>query len=254
MGIYIYNSDQIKKIENACLITANVLDEIEPKIVEGISTFEIDLYARKLMEQHKVKPAFLGYGGFPAVACISVNEEVIHGIPRHDCILKEGDIVGVDMGVVADGYFGDSARTYVVGSTFEDAQKLIDVTKKSLYKGIEKAVVGNRISDISHAVESFILPFGYSAVKEFSGHGLGKHLHEEPSIPNYGRPGKGPRIKNGMVFAIEPMINLGGCEVDILEDEWTVVTRDGKVSAHFEHTIAIVNDKPKILTRGKHYN
>jgi len=254
VSIYIYKKEQIKKIENACLITANILDELESKIVEGISTFEIDQYARKYIKAHKVKSAFLGYGGFPATVCTSINDEVIHGIPRKDCVLKNGDIVGMDFGVIADGYFGDSARTIAVGKVDPKVEKLLEVTRDSLYKGISSAVVGNRISDISNSVESYVSKFGFKPVREFSGHGIGLNLHEEPSIPNYGKAGRGPRVTEGMVFAIEPMINTGTSDVDVLDDNWTVVTADGSFSAHFEHTVAVIDGKARILTRGANFN
>jgi methionyl aminopeptidase len=254
VSIYIYTKDQLKKIENAALITANILDELESKIVEGISTFEIDQHARKFIKAHKVKSAFLNYGGFPATVCTSVNDEVIHGIPRKDCILKAGDIVGMDFGVIVDGFFGDSARTVSVGLIDASVQKLLDVTKESLYKAIASVTIDNRVSDISHAVESYVTKFGFKPVREFSGHGIGLNLHEEPSIPNYGKAGRGPRISEGMVFAIEPMINAGTSDIDVLDDNWTVVTADSRYSAHFEHTVAVIDGKAKILTRGINFN
>ncbi len=254
MGISIYNAEQIKKIEKACLITANILDELEAKIVEGISTYDIDALARDLVEKNRVVPLFLGYGGFPAVVCTSINHEVIHGIPDKKRLIESGDVVGIDFGVSCDGWCGDSARTIPVGKVSDDVKLLLGVTKASLYEGIKQATTSNRISDISFAIESYVKRFGFSPVREFSGHGIGANLHEEPSIPNYGKSGKGPRIKNGMVFAIEPMINIGHHDIEILEDDWTVVTKDLSASAHFEHTVAIVNDKARILTRGADFN
>jgi methionyl aminopeptidase len=254
VGIYIYNDEQLKKIENSCLITANILDELESKIVEGISTYEIDLLARKLTKKHGVEAAFLGYGGFPGSVCTSVNDVVIHGIPNRGTVLKSGDIIGLDFGVICDGFYGDSARTIVVGQISDPVQQLLDVTKDALYCAINKAKVGNRISDISNTVDEYVRKFGFSTVKEYSGHGIGRSLHEEPSIPNYGKPNRGPRIVNGMVFAIEPMINQGVDKIKVLDDEWTVVTKDGKYSAHFEHTIAIIDDEARILTKGKYFN
>lgn len=253
MSIYLYNSNEIEKIANACKITANILDDIEGIINEGITTREIDLFARKRCDELDVIPAFLNYQGFPGAVCISVNDEVIHGIPG-SYKLRSGDIVGLDFGVKAGGYYGDSARTVSVGNVSQSAKLLMDATKASLYKGIENAVAGNRISDISHAVERYVKDMGYGVVRSFSGHGIGKSLHEEPSVPNYGKPNKGPRIKNGMVFAIEPMINIGSHKVEVLDDDWTVVTADGELSAHFEHTVAIINDKAEILTKGKTFN
>jgi len=254
VGITIYNSEQIKKIEKACLITANILDELEPEIVEGISTYDIDCIARDLIKKYSVKSLFLGYGGFPAVVCTSVNNEVIHGIPDKSCVLKDGDIVGLDFGVSCDGWCGDSARTIPVGVVSDEVKLLLDVTRSSLYEGISCALASNRISDISFAVESYVRKFGFSPVREFSGHGIGLNLHEEPSIPNYGKPGKGSRIKNGMVLAIEPMINIGSHEIEILSDDWTVITKDSSYSAHFEHTVAIINDRPRVLTRGANFS
>lgn len=251
MGIYIYNTQEIKKIEQACKITANILDDIEEIIEEGISTFDIDHEVRRLVKKAGVKAAFLGYGGFPGAICTSINEVVVHGIPDKEVKLKSGDIIGLDFGVCLDGFFGDSCRTLEVGQISPENKQLLEVTKESLYVGIEKAKVGNRISDISNAIEKHVKKHSFSPVKKFVGHGIGRKLHEEPSIPNYGKAGKGPRIKNGMVFAIEPMINIGTYDVDILSDHWTVVTKDKKNSAHFEHTIAIVDGKAEVLTKGK---
>ncbi len=253
MGIFIYNDDQIKKIARACSITANILDELESIIVQGISTFEIDLHARKLVKENKVEAAFLGYGGFPGAVCTSVNDEVIHGIPRRSTVLKNGDIIGLDFGVICDGYYGDSARTVTIGEPDPEVKRLLQVTNESLYKAIDKARVGNRFSDISSSVDKYVKQYGFSTVKEFSGHGIGKSLHEEPSIPNYGKPNRGPRIADGMVFAIEPMINLGTDEVEVLDDDWTVVTKDGKKSAHFEHTVVVMDGEAQILTKGKYF-
>lgn len=253
MGVYLYNNDEIKKISEACQITANILDDLEHILKVGITTSEVDNEARKLCKKAGVIPAFLNYQGYPGAVCISVNDEVIHGIPGA-YKLKAGDIVGLDFGVIKDGYYGDSARTYPVGKIEDSKKQLLDVTKASLYKGIEKAVAGNRISDISNAVETYVKEFGYQTVRSFAGHGIGKSLHEEPSVPNYGKPGKGPRIKNGMVFAIEPMVNIGTHKVEVLDDDWTVVTADGELSAHFEHTVAIIDGKAEILTKGKMFN
>lgn len=253
MGLYIYNSDEIKKIRDACVITANILDEIGHLIDDGTALGDLDAQVRILCRQLGAKPAFLGYSGFPATICASVNSEVIHGIPDRKKRLRAGDIIGIDFGVLYRGFYGDSARTFPVGSISSEAQTLLEVTRESLYKGIEAAKEGNRISDISHAVETHVLKYGFSAVRDFVGHGIGRSLHEEPSVPNFGAPGKGPRIRNGMVFAIEPMINQGGPEVSVLEDGWTAVTKDGKLSAHFEHTVAIIDGKAEVLTAGKDF-
>ncbi len=254
MAIYTYNKDELERVEKACLITAKVLDEVEDIIEVGTSTYEIDAFAKDIIVKSGAKPAFLGYRGFPASVCIAINEVVVHGIPKKDIKLRDGDIIGIDIGVFYNGFYGDSARSYTVGRISKEAELLLKTTKESLYAGIEKCVVGNRISDISNAIERCVAQHGFSPVREFVGHGVGKNLHEEPSIPNYGEPGKGPRILNGMIFAIEPMINIGAYEVEVLGDGWTVVTKDRKLSAHFEHTIGVVDGKAKILTRGKNFN
>lgn len=254
MGIYLYSEAEIKKIEQASIITALILDEIEHIIEIGITTEDIDNAVVELCKKNKVKPAFLKYNGFSKSVCVSVNDEVVHGIPNKKKKLADGDIVGIDFGVMCDGYFGDSARTLAVGTVSSEAEKLINVTRESLYVGISKAIEGNRISDISHAVEEHVLKYGFSPVRSLTGHGIGKHLHEEPSVPNYGEMGQGPRIRNGMVFAIEPMINQGTYRTKTLKDGWTVITEDGKLSAHFEHTIAVINGKAEILTKGKNFN
>jgi methionyl aminopeptidase len=254
LGIYLYSEAEIKKITQASNITALILDEIEHIIEIGITTDDIDAAVVRLCKKNKVIPAFLGYNGFSKSVCVSINEEVVHGIPNAKRRLADGDIVGVDFGVICEGYFGDSARTVVVGGISKEAEHLINITKESLYVGISKAVEGNRISDISHAIEEHVSKHGFSPVRSLTGHGIGKHLHEEPSVPNYGDKGQGPRIKNGMVFAIEPMINQGTYRTKTLKDGWTVVTEDGKLSAHFEHTVAVVNGKAEILTKGKNFN
>jgi len=254
LGIHLYNEPEIEKISKACGITANILDEIEYIIKEGISTAEIDDFTQKLCKKFSAEPAFLGYRGYPGAICTSVNDVVVHGIPSKNCVLKTGDIIGLDFGVLYEGYYGDSARTLVVGNVDYKTALLVDKTREALYKGIAAAVVGNRVSDISYAVESHVSEFGFTAVREYTGHGIGRNLHEEPSIPNYGSPGSGPKIRNGMVFAIEPMINAGTHRVKLERDGWTVRTSDNLYSAHFEHTVAIVDGKAKVLTRGKSFN
>ncbi len=251
MGIYIYQPAQIDRIARSCRVAAEVLDALDDMIEEGVSTFELDKFAQEFIGARKAVPAFLGYRGFPAALCTSINEVVVHGIPSKKCKLRKGDIIGIDVGVFLDGYYGDTARTYSVGSVDSNTRSLVEVTLESLNRGIEKAVTGNRISDISHAIESYVTSFGYSSVREFVGHGIGSSLHEEPSIPNFGKPGKGPRISDGMVLAIEPMINIGTHRVEVLGDGWTAVTGDRKLSAHFEHTIAIVDGRAKVLTAWK---
>ncbi len=254
MGIYLYNTDQINKIKEAAVFTAKVLDEIEKIIDIGITTNDIDVLARKIIKKHGGEPAFLNYKGFPAAVCTSINEVVVHGIPNKKEILESGDIIGVDMGVLYNGFYGDSARTFQVGNTDKNANQLLKATRESLYAGINKCRVGNRISDISNAVETHVAGYGFTPVRDYVGHGIGLNLHEEPAIPNYGEPGKGPRIKNGMVFAIETMINIGTGMVDLYDDGWTVVTRDRKLSGHFEHTVAVIEGKAEILTKGNNFN
>lgn len=249
MAIFIYSEEEIKRVEDACRITAAVLDEIGKHVAEGISTYELDRIARDLIKKFKAIPAFLGYKGYPAAICTSVNEVVVHGIPNKGQILKKGNIVGIDIGVQYKGYFGDMAKTFVVGKISNNVKKLLEVTKEALERGILQCKDGNHLTDISHAVESHVVQYGFQPVHEFVGHGIGRNLHEEPSIPNFGKPGKGPVIKTGMIFAIEPMINEGTYQVEILQDGWTAVTKDRKFSAHFEHTVAVVNGNPKILTR-----
>ncbi|MDO4458940.1 MAG: type I methionyl aminopeptidase [Clostridia bacterium] len=219
-------------------------EAVEP----GVSTWEIDKIIREYIEKSGAKPNFLGYGDFPASACISVNNTVIHGIPSKKQILKKGDIVSIDTGALFNGFNGDNAWTFACGEVSEEAQRLMDTTREALFKGIEQARVGNRIGDIGHAVQEYVEARGYSVVRDFVGHGVGAKLHEDPSVPNYGTPGRGVRLLPGMVIAIEPMVNVGDFRVKVLSDGWTTQTIDGKLSAHFEHMIAITTDGPVILT------
>lgn len=219
-------------------------EAVEP----GVSTWEIDRIIRQVIEKEGATPNFLGYDGFPGSACISVNDVVIHGIPSKDQILSKGDIVGIDTGALYEGFNGDNAWTFPCGEISQGAQGLLDATREALFKGIEQARPGNRVGDIGHAVQEYVETRGYSVVREFVGHGVGAKLHEDPSVPNYGTPGRGVRLMPGMVIAIEPMINLGGSGVKILPDGWTTVTKDGSLSAHFEHTVAITSDGPVLLT------
>ena len=234
-------------MRKAGYITALALKAAEAVIRPGVTTLEIDHAVRKAIADAGAKPSFLGYGGFPASACVSINEEVIHGIPSNRKV-HEGDIVKVDVGAVIDGFNGDSARTFPVGKISDDAQKLIDVTRQSFYEGIKYARVGYRVSDISHAIQEYAERHGYSVVRQFVGHGIGAKLHEDPEVPNFGQPGHGPRLMPGMTLAIEPMINVGTHEVDSLKDQWTVVTKDRSLSAHYEHTILITSGDPELLT------
>ena len=246
--IIIKKSEQIMLMRKAGKITAEALLVARDAIQPGVSTKEVDKKIRAYIEKCGAVPSFLGYGGFPGSACISLNNEVIHGIPSDKVIIKEGDIVKVDVGARYRGYNGDSARTYAVGKVSDEALKLISVTEKSFYEAIKLAKAGNRLGDIGHAVESFVISNGFSVVKDYVGHGIGTELHEDPSVPNYGNAGRGARLYSGMTLAIEPMVNAGGFEVKTLRDGWTVVTLDGSLSAHYENTIAITDSDPILLT------
>ncbi len=233
---------EIELMREAGRISAMALKVAGEAVRPGVSTLEIDTAARKYIESQGARPNFLGLYGFPATACISINNEVIHGIPSKDRILHEGDIVSIDLGAEKDGYNGDNAATFAVGKISDEAQRLIDTTREALYVGLKQAVAGNRIGDIGHAVQVYCEERGYGVVRDFVGHGVGKELHEDPSVPNYGTPGRGVRLLPGMTIAVEPMINQGTWEVNQLSDGWTVVTKDGKLAAHFEHTVAITKD------------
>ena len=248
MAILIKSAAEIEKMRVSGIALRQVHEAVKAAVVAGASTMDLEHAAVAKVKELGVKPAFLGYNDYPAVLCTSVNDEVIHGIPNAKRVLKEGDVVSVDCGVVVGGYYSDCAVTYRVGTVSEKVDKLLKVTEASLYAGIDKAVVGGRLWDISWAVQSLCEAAGYGVVREFVGHGIGKSMHEDPQLPNYGEPGKGPRLKAGMVLAIEPMINMGSAEVRVLDDKWTAVTVDGSVSAHFEHTVAITHDGPRILT------
>jgi methionyl aminopeptidase len=229
-------------------VVARILGELCQMAAPGLSTWEIDQFAESRCKELGVIPAFKGYRGFPATVCISLNDEVVHGIPSPKRVLKEGDIVGLDFGVSLDGWYGDSARTVAIGKVTPKVQQLLDVTAESLRQGVQECYEGNRIFDIGHAVQNYVERHGYSVVREFVGHGIGRALHEDPQVPNYGAKGKGTSLKVGMVLAIEPMVNAGSCEVKILKDGWTAVTLDHSLSAHFEHTVAITPKGPEILT------
>jgi methionyl aminopeptidase len=247
--IIIKSDDEINKIDRASKIVAETLIRLGEVIAPGITTKDIELRAEAIIKSNNAIPAFKGYRGYPANLCVSVNNEVIHGIPSRKRVLKEGDIVSIDVGVIYEGFIGDAARTYPVGKVSKETMRLLAVTEESLYKGIEKARLNNRVSDISHSIQTHVEGHGYSVVRAFVGHGVGRSLHEEPQIPNYGLPNKGPRLKKGMVLAIEPMVNAGGYEVAVLKDGWTAVTADGSLSAHFEHTVVITGDEAGILTK-----
>ena len=246
--IKLKNSEQLELMKKAGRITGEALYLAGEAVKEGVSTLMLDKIVRNHIESQGAKPSFLGYAGFPASACISVNDEVIHGIPSEKKILKEGDIVKIDVGAFYKGFHGDSARTYAVGKVSAEAEKLITATKEGFFKGAEKAVIGNRIGDISSAIEEHILKNGFSVVRSYVGHGIGHDLHEDPEVPNYGLPGRGARLSAGMTLAIEPMVNVGTHAVKVLSDKWTVVTADGKLSAHYENTVAITENGPLLLT------
>ena len=239
---------ELEKMKNAGRIASKALKLAGEAVEPGVSTLEIDNIVRKFIESQGARPSFLNYGGFPASACISVNNVVIHGIPNKNSIIKSGDIVSIDVGAFFEGFHGDNAWTFACGQISQEAQNLLDTTRGSLFEGIKMAQVGNRIGDIASAVQRYVEARSYSVVRDFVGHGVGAKLHEDPSVPNYGTPGRGVRLLSGMTIAIEPMINAGTYEVEVLDDEWTTVTADGKLSAHFEHTIAITPDGPLILT------
>jgi len=245
--ILVKSSTEIEYMRESGKIVAEVHSVLKDMIKPGITTKELDEIAERIILEHGALPAFKGYGGFPATICASVNEEVVHGIPG-DRMLREGDIISIDVGALKNGYYGDSAKTYPVGKISAKAEKLIRVTRESFYEGLKFCKVGYRLSDVSHAIQMHVEAEGFSVVRDYVGHGIGASLHEDPQIPNYGPAGKGPRLSTGMVLAIEPMINAGRFSVRVLGDNWTVVTADGSLSAHYEHTIAITDEDPIILT------
>ncbi len=246
--IILKSSQEIKLIEKACRIAAEALEMLGELIRPGVKTKELEEYAEAFIRARGGIPAFKGYRGYPASICVSINNQVVHGIPS-DRLIKDGDIVSIDLGVVYEGYYGDAARSYAAGRIGELQKRLLEVTEKALYKGIEKARPGNRVGDISAAIQDYVESNGFSVVRAFVGHGVGRFLHEEPQVPNFGRPGKGPRLKEGMTIAIEPMVNTGSPDVILLDDGWTAVTADGGYSAHFEHTVLITKHGAEILTK-----
>ena len=245
--ITIKNERELRSMRQACKITAAARALAGEMVRPGVSTREIDKAVREFIVAQGAKPSFLGYHGFPASACISVNNTIIHGIPG-GYVLKEGDIVSVDVGALYEGFHGDCAATFACGAISTEAQKLIDVTKQSFFEGIRFAKRGNRVQDISHAIQTYVESNGFSVVRSFVGHGVGRQLHEEPEVPNFGNPGRGPRLVPGMTLAIEPMVNEGVYDVKVLKDGWTTVTADGKLSAHYENTVLITDGEPEILT------
>jgi methionyl aminopeptidase len=252
--IIIKSKEEIELIREGGFILAYVLKKLAEFIRPGITTWAIDKKVEEMIREKGARPAFKGYKPrfasepYRFATCVSVNEEVVHGLPSKKRVLKEGDIVSVDVGVLYKGYYSDAAYTYSVGEVEERIKLLLEVTKSALYKGIEKAVIGNRVGDISYAIGSYVKSYGFNPIKDYCGHGVGKHLHEDPSIPNDGEPGKGEPLKEGMVIAIEPMVAIGSGNIMLKNDGWTAVTSDGSYSAHFEHTVAIFRDGPKILT------
>jgi len=246
--VILKSKDEIEKIRKACRVVAMVLSELEGQVKPGRTTLELDQLAERMILKLGAKPAFKGYRGFPATLCASINDEVVHGIPSQQRVLKQGDIIGLDLGAIVDGYYGDAAITVSVGSVPDETQRLIRVTQESLSLGIQQVEAGKRISDISHAIQVHVEKAGFSVVTDFVGHGIGRNLHEDPQIPNFGKPGQGLRLKSGMTLAIEPMVNMGSGAVQILEDNWTAVTQDGRLSAHFEHTVLVGDGAAEILT------
>ena len=247
--IVLKTTRELSLMKEACRISAGALRVAGEAVKPGVSTWEIDQIAYEYIKSQGAEPNFLHLYGFPATACISINDEIIHGIPSKERILKEGDIVSIDLGAKIHGYNGDNAATFACGKVSEQAQRLMDTTKESLYKAIEMAVPGNKIGDIASAVQVYCEQRGYGVVREYTGHGVGRELHEDPSVPNYGKAGRGVRLLPGMTLAIEPMINEGTAAIRQMPDGWTVKTADHKLSAHFEHTVAITNDGPVILTK-----
>ncbi len=247
-AVRINTPDEVERIRESSQIVGRCLLLLGREVRPGVTTQELDRLAEEFIRAQGGEPAFKGYRGYPASICASINEEVVHGIPSGKRVLKEGDVVSLDIGVKKAGFYGDAARTFAVGSIDEAAQRLLEATERSLYAGIDQARPGGRVSDISSAIEREIKQSGFSVVRALVGHGVGRELHEEPQVPNYGRPGEGPRLKTGMVLAIEPMVNTGGADVITLADQWTVVSADRSRSAHFEHTVAIGADGPVVLS------
>lgn len=249
MAIMIKTPQEIEKMRRSGQILRQVHEAIRPLVIAGATTQDLEVAANAKIDSFGAKAAFKGYHGFPAALCTSLNEQVVHGMPNQKTVLKDGDILSIDCGVIVDGFYSDAAVTYAIGTPSPKLKRLLAVTQASLEAAIEQAVVGGRLFDISATVQEMCEAEGFGVVKEFVGHGIGRAMHEDPQVPNFGTRGKGPRLKAGMVLAIEPMINAGGAEVKVLKDGWTAVTVDGSYSAHFEHTVAITKDGPLVLTR-----
>lgn len=247
--VTVKSAHQIEKMREACRITKAALDLLGKNIRPGISTAQLDSIAHKFILSQGAKPNFLHYNGYPASICASVNDEVVHGIPSKRGILREGDIISIDMGAVKDGFHGDAARTFAVGEISIEAKKLIEVTKQSFFEGVKYLKHGAKLGDVSYAIQSYVEKHGYSVVRDLVGHGIGESLHEDPQVPNFGNAGRGMRLAAGMTLAIEPMVNAGDWRVEVLDDDWTVVTADGSLSAHYENTVLITRDGYEILTK-----
>jgi methionyl aminopeptidase len=247
--IVLKSQEQIRLMRDAGVVCAQILDEVCAAVAPGVSTWDLDRIAARLIEKHRVRSAFLGYYDYPAVLCTSINEEVVHGIPRRDRVLADGDIIGIDFGIFKHGMCADTARTVAVGTVDDARRQLIETTREALDLAIEHCRVGQRLGDLGAAIQNHAESKGYSVVRQFVGHGIGEAMHENPPVPNYGAPGKGNRLKRGLVIAVEPMVNAGAPEVEVLDDKWTAVTKDGSLSAHFEHTIAVLDEGPWVLTR-----
>ena len=249
--IIVKTDAEIEYMRLAGIVVRDTLLKLEEAIKPGITTAELDKIAEDYILKCGGIPSFKGYYGFPASICTSLNCEVVHGIPSKKIFLQDGDIISVDCGAILNGYHGDAARTFAVGNISKEAQKLIDVTRESFFKGVESARVGNKLTDISSSVQQYVESFGYSVVRDYVGHGIGRQMHEDPEVPNYGKPGRGPKLTHGMVLAIEPMVNIGDFTVKVEANDWTVVTEDGSLSAHYENTVAILKNGPEILTWSK---
>ena len=249
MRIKLKSVGEVAALREANKVVAEILDVLEEAVAPGVSTWDLDRIAAREIDRHGVRSAFLGYYDYPAVLCTSPNEVVVHGIPRKDIVLSEGDIIGIDFGVFKDGWCGDSARTVMVGEVSEAKRRLVEVTRESLDLAIEQCVIGKRLGDIGATVQNHVEKHGFSVVRAFVGHGIGRAMHEDPPVPNHARAGTGKRLKRGLVIAVEPMVNAGTHEVEVLEDDWTAVTKDHSMSAHFEHSIAITDDGPVVLSR-----
>lgn len=247
--IIIKSEEEIRLMKEAGAVTATILSKLAELIKPGLSTGDLDEFIEGFILKNGMIPAFKDYNGYPASACLSINNEVVHGIPSKKRRLCEGDIVSVDVGTIYKGYYSDAARTYPVGSVDDEAARLITVTEESFYEGLKFCKEGYRLSDISHAIQQYVENNGFSVVRDYVGHGIGKRMHEDPQIPNYGVPGRGPRLASGMVFAIEPMVNEGGWRINVQPDNWTVTTEDGKRSAHYENTVVITEEEPLLLTK-----